>query len=718
MNLSIKLTQLNGLVGDIFGYLGNWASNFFGAIFGGLFMTIYQVLIVPLFLIADAIQMMFKKFVGLDTYYVDGQSQSGDIVLSLINSQTVQNVFWALLILGVVLLIICTIISLIRAETQSIDDKNRKSKSKIFSDAIRALFNFFMVPVVAILGIFMGNALLKSLDEATSGGSFNRISTIVFKASAYDCNRARLYEKFALDIRDNDMNSMGVLKGSDQEEIAVAIDSAFANFTSFTPQSIIWENRNMFTEDEVYAHLLTLQVFVPGTVYIYRSCFSIYDAQQVYYYYDLNSFNFILCLIGIFFIIYVLFITSIGLIKRMFKLTILLIVSPPIVAISPLDNGTALGKWKKQFLGSTLSAYSTVVSLNLVFLLLGPISSIEFFHGVIFGMNLPFLNNLTNLLITVAALLFFKDFTKSLADLIGAEDAYVDGGSAAGSLAKKVGTTMSLAKGVIGGGSASQRAKSADEDVKKTQGELDQLKKDNKDGKNNQKIKDKEAELAKQQETSKGFHDEAAARFKQARESFASLATNGLSDATLKDYGDRSKEADGIANKNAAATQAYKDAKRQKKEVKKDAKRRWKEKKNQEFTENHPNWARVNRGFVNFGKTVGGVAKWGALGLGSLALGPLGGVVLGNVIGNERNKNKRKELEEMSKNEKLPETQRNYAREKLELERIEKEFGRKSLEYEAQEKKFKEAEKLENKRLEEIDEKRKLEEENKRKAKK
>lgn len=697
MNLSIKLTQLNGLVGDIFDILGGWVSNLIGALFGRIAMILYQFFVVPLFLIADAIQIVFKKIAGLDTYYVDGQSQSGDIVLSLINNQTVQNVFWALLILGVVLLIICTIISLIRAETQSIDDKNRKSKSKIFSDAIRALFNFFMVPVVAILGIFMGNALLKSLDEATSGSSGNRISTIVFRTAAYDCNRARLYEKFALDIRDEGYNSMGVLKGSDQEEIADAIDSAFEKFTQFGGWKILsLPVQGLFSDGgNVYFHTIALTIFSRGTAYVPRYCFSIYDAEQVYYYYDLASFNYLIGIVGMTFVIYVLFVTAIGLIKRIFKLTILLIVSPPIVAISPLDNGTALGKWKKQFLGSTLSAYSTVVSLNLVFLLLGPVSNIKFFgsSNAIVGIASSFLNNIITLLITIGALLFFKDFSKMLADMIGAENAYEDGGKVASEMAKKAAKGAMTATGAAAGFKAMKKAKMMSKASISTDRALKDLKERKKNGDTSvtdDMIEKKEALLKSQQEQQANYDNLAREQLNRSKNAFMSLATNGISDGVVKDIQDFDKlhghhvgEAKERVAKNSEVTKGA-------------------------FRQVHPKLAKVNRGLKAAGKMTANAAAPVVGKVMSTVFTPYKGVNwIGSKIGGHIKKSRNRALKKESRNELLDPTERNLAGEKHELNKIKDIYGENSPEYEKQMEKVNEAKKLNNERLKEEEEKRK-----------
>lgn len=598
MNLILKLSQLNGLIGDLFGFLGNFVQNLINALIGALLVGFYQLLVVPIMMLADGIQLFFRKLAGLDTYYVGNDPQSGDIVLSLINNKTIQDVFWALLILAVVLLIITTIVALVRSETQAMDSKDRKTKSKIFSESIRALFNFFMIPVVAILGIFMGNALLKSLDKATSGSSTTRVSTYIFRAAAYEANRARKDETFALDIRDKHINDMAVLTGSNQEEIAAAIDSAFMNFTTFESQIVWLPGVNIFSGDGTYSYVLTLTMFSSSTFLIPRDCFSVYDAHMVFYYYDLASFNFIICFIGLFFAIYVMFVTAIGLIKRIFKLTMLLIVSPPIVAVSPLDNGQAVGKWKKAFIGSALSAYGTVVAFNLMFLILGPLTQIELFKNAVAGIDFVFLNNIATLLIVIAALLYFKDFTKELGEIIGAEDAYGSGAKVTGEMAKKVAQGAMIATGGVGA-------------VKNM-------------------IKSKTAAAAGDTKTAEKFKAMSQARFKQARSNFASLSTNGISDNIEKMVDDSEKKS-GVKDARKGLNEADENGRTANdkiKQIKQDAREeklsRWEQKggirklaaKAERNTEKAGAWIKDKT------KKVGGVA-----------LGPVAATALGGPVG-------------------------------------------------------------------------------------
>lgn len=557
MNITLRFSQLNGWIQDLMKSIGNFFMNLVAMVWGNIIIWIYQIFIVPLALVIDAIQLMFRKFAGLDNYLYEGELQSGDVVLSLINSETVQNVFWSLVILAVVLLIITTIVALIRAQTQSMDDKSRRTNNQIFASALKALVNFFMVPVVAILGIFMSNALLKSLDQATTGESNLRVSSMLFVSCAYECNRARSDTAFAENLALNYINNMGVLKGT-TENIADVVDQAFKNGTTFGGDAGI-----AFNYDDARLGVPTSFFNETNNIYLYilknnspkvtRTSFSIYDAYQVFYYYDLTSFNYIFFIFSSLFALWVLLTTSIGLIKRMFKLVILLVISPPIAALMPLDNGGALAKWRKEFIGSVLSAYATVVTFNIMMMLLGPILEIDFFYfaekNVVTNMLGTMLNMIVQVLILCGALLFFKDFTKTISQIIGAEDAHDAGVGATKALASKVAmaatagaATVGAAKAKLTAGKLKKRGEGLQKNADDADSAVRAAEKDAEKGKISaadlEKIKDKQTaahnELKKNNDAMNDYNDLAKSKLHMAKNNTLSVATNGLADGFTK----------------------------------------------------------------------------------------------------------------------------------------------------------------------------------------
>ena len=67
--------------------------------------AIFYGLQLGLFLIIDLVQTIFKKMAGLDVYYIDGEEQSGDIVMSMLTNQIILNIFYAVLVISIMLLL-------------------------------------------------------------------------------------------------------------------------------------------------------------------------------------------------------------------------------------------------------------------------------------------------------------------------------------------------------------------------------------------------------------------------------------------------------------------------------------------------------------------------------------------------------------------------------------------------------------------------------------
>ena len=177
--------------------------------------------------------------------------------------------------------------------------------------------------------------------------------------------------------------------------------------------------------------------------------FSIYDVGLVYTYYDLRigSFDYLISFICLIFCAYTLLIAALGLVKRLFYLSMLFVISPGVCAIYPIDEGKSLERWRTEFIKYTLSAYSVVIVLNLFLALLPTLLRIELFSSWKADFfPLPIAKELANylarVLLVIGGLTFFKDATKQLAAIIGAADANEEGNAAKGNFITNVGRTM------------------------------------------------------------------------------------------------------------------------------------------------------------------------------------------------------------------------------------------------------------------------------------
>ena len=388
---------------------------------------ILYTLQIGFFLLMDCIQSIFRRIAGLETYYYAGEAQEGggDPVLDFIMDPTVLGVFFSVLIVAIILLFVTTFVAIVRSE---ITEKGANPKGPIFGRALRSILYFVMVPVVSILGIFMANVFLKTLDAATNLSEKDTLSAMVFQAAAYDGNRARnnpdLAAAFAPDF--------GLSSSMSQADIANAIDEAFAGAEETTGFP-----SNPYDQDYMFTLTLTLQTTVMYAFDTYNYC----CFPMVYYYYDLLfGYDYLIGFIGGFIACSVLLSTCLGCIQRIFELTILFVISPPIIALMPVDNGSKYNSWRGEFIKRVMALYGPIIGLNLAFMILTIIGNYSLFPD---EPEFALFNRLVKMFFMIVCLLSVKEFSGMISGLIGSSDALATGEGkkeATTKMASKIGT--------------------------------------------------------------------------------------------------------------------------------------------------------------------------------------------------------------------------------------------------------------------------------------
>ena len=496
----MNLTYLAGL-GEI---IRDWFSGILGAALSIVPKTLY-FLCTLVFQLLDIIQILVRKVAGLDTVYYEssvvgsGTSANspaeGDIALKFITeiftgqNSILSNIFWAFIILAFILLVISTFVAVLRSEYKGLDEK-ATSKSKIIGNAFRAVFSFAIVPIVCFFGIFLANIILKALDTVTavagsdglsytyeSEGSENNLSNIsnlfdhnktstgvntyvnyvfygsnniipttstpisglIFQASAYRANRIRYYSIFR-----SNLTNPGVGAGifdkfqTDYESAANFLDECFAN--TYVSKTNINLTEAPFEKD----YLFPFSIGFPNRAPDAFKAFDKNNVMLVWYYYDLWSFDFIVCIGALFICAQLLVYLALGLIKRLFELIILFLISPPIASLMPLDEGNALKKWKDKFIAKTISAFGPIIGLNLFFVVLPLFRQIRFF-------NIASVDSIVNIFFVIAGLVMVKDLVGTISEFIGGENSINSGETMAGDIGStvaKVGKAVALPTGL------------------------------------------------------------------------------------------------------------------------------------------------------------------------------------------------------------------------------------------------------------------------------
>ena len=441
----------------------------------------------------DLLQYLVRKLAGLDVYYVDGQAQSGDLIISFIKGivgidksptySAVSTVFWSLVIFGVILLFVTTIVAIIKAHYNY--DSNKSSPMRILFAAIKSLATMAIVPIVAIFGVLLANIILGTLDTVTSAssasvlygifepdavkkfkagedmqgnlcytsfdyfsaGAYTNTSTfsgMLFEVAGNSCNRVRSGD-YSIVTQQNDnskWDNMGVFyvstDNSDQREsLAKQVDYAFANnLTLASPWSSVKLEGTSDAGDLWSSLRFGYSLTISAGLFNVKS-FSKYNVGLVWYFYDLWAFNWILGFAGIIISATMFGNIIFGLMTRLLQVIALFIVFPALIGIMPLDEGNAFSSWRKQFVSNILMAFGAVVGMNIFFLILPFFQTISFFNNY-------FLDGIMNMIIVIAGLTLIKKFINMASGFVGGEDANRTGEQT------RQDVTASAVKGVMG----------------------------------------------------------------------------------------------------------------------------------------------------------------------------------------------------------------------------------------------------------------------------
>ena len=447
------LTSVFDLVIDIFNFIFYWVFCLIGSL-------------------ADMVQALFRAFCGLGNSAILAGNPTDDVYFMFMSPQVI-NVLISMGVLALLLLIITTAIAVVKTEFVGFSEKGGNSKSKVVGTSLKALANIIVVPLCCIFAVVGVNAILRAVDSITSGGTQTSLSRQVFVSTAYDGNKCRYTgedeptcstSNYAALLRagvntfglkfDNYVNISGGSNGETlAEEYAYVIDYLFLNNIEFSDKYI----KDMQSNPEllgIYKDILTekqLETLVNGEQlggYTYivapqgasfglseskiknATSFDYTNKGLVRVFYDLKEFNIVIGLLAIIMVAFNLFTMILTIIKRMFELVILFVVSPPIVAITPIDGGNALKQWRQTFVSSLLSLFGPIIAINLIFIILPLVYNIDFLGSsglkaaITFqGKGLKGLESLSKILITCAAVSYVKDLSGTLAKILGSYNA-------------------------------------------------------------------------------------------------------------------------------------------------------------------------------------------------------------------------------------------------------------------------------------------------------
>ena len=405
---------MTGLVDGILGIIGT--------IIYPLFGVIYSVI--------DLVERIFQAFAGTETVYVSGDQVTSDntgadadtgIVYYLLQSDLVRNMFFAMLYLAIILLVVFTILAVLKNMYQP----QPKKWQDIIASAIKGLGLFIIVPACSLLAVWVGNILLVAIDGATSGSNSSAtMSGRLFIAASYTSNYIRSDAK-GIDLQKHN-------------QVAALCARCGIEIRAFQPT-----DGGLDTDYEYYASLVD-DCFASEAMSAARCNWGDVNAH-----YAIIHINFLTLAAGGIFMLFVLGSISFGMVKRLFMLVILFIISPIVCSMYPIDEGNAYKTWFGEFKKNLLSAYGAVAGMNLFLTIMPIVDQIQL--GT-YGGNGDWVG-LLQLILVIAGLFVVKDVISFISGLAGGDNSYSGGNSLFVSVRGKAKSGL----GVIGSGAKKLR---------------------------------------------------------------------------------------------------------------------------------------------------------------------------------------------------------------------------------------------------------------------
>lgn len=435
----------------------------------------------------DAMQALVRKLAGLDTYTVNGETVANtdpltEFVYGILGIgesahvyKGLNTVFWSLAIFGLIVLVVSTIVAIIKSHYN--EDTEGTSVWKYIYTAIKSVLTFALIPVVVVIGMMLSSFVLKTLDNITAGsnsestikgiygadadqifegeqmagsdyksyGNFDMFGAslptesatfggLLFKASAYSCNRARSgnidYTNFQ-NIKYNGDSIFGnescaafdslQTSAEKAEYIAYQIDYAFMNCL---------ELQDPLDYDTLVDTVGASQADWSDWFHLGNNinAFSKYSVSVVWQFYNLWTFNFIVAFGGGVSIFGIMISIIVGMMSRLIKGAALFLVYPALLGLAPLDNFKAFKGWATSFMQQILMAIGAIIGLNLLLLLLPYLHTINFFGQ-------GHVDAIVNVVLLIAGLTMAKDFISMVSGFVGGADALQTGDGMKGGIA-------------------------------------------------------------------------------------------------------------------------------------------------------------------------------------------------------------------------------------------------------------------------------------------
>ena len=159
-------------------------------------VRIIYLIVKFMLLLVDFIFIFIRQFIGINAENSSLSSENADVVFKFVFSEPVKDAVSGIFILAIVIIILFAIFAIIKNEYLAATTGSPNSKKQVLVGTLKSLFMIILVPILFIGSLTLSNAILKTLDNVTSGGTSVSMGNQVFIASSFQAN---CYRRYAMD---------------------------------------------------------------------------------------------------------------------------------------------------------------------------------------------------------------------------------------------------------------------------------------------------------------------------------------------------------------------------------------------------------------------------------------------------------------------------------------------------------------------------------------
>lgn len=247
---------------------------------------------------------------------VNINGEESDLLSHFLLADNVKTTFFYIFLIATILLVVFTLIAIIRSEYAN--GENKKSKTLILGKSFQSFALFLMIPFILIAGITLTNTIMSAINA-----SMNPSVAAVGKQA------------------------------------------------TIGGQILVTSGQHAFIGD-VSQRASIEQMFLTGEL-------SYFDLSVVSQYYNIRNLDFLIGILGSIVIMVMFVMSAVSFIQRIFDIVLLYIIAPVSVSTIPVDDGNRFRIWRDMTISKVLGAYGIILSMNLFFIIIPQITSIEFF---------------------------------------------------------------------------------------------------------------------------------------------------------------------------------------------------------------------------------------------------------------------------------------------------------------------------------------------------